>query len=284
MSFKKMVGFHKLESLWRIDYKAVTVEPFLTKGVSDELRDEIGDMLGKTLPKADLDAVPLVMGDKAVLTGNAVKGIFRHLLSAQLTHAGVDVCAQEIKLRVPESKDEEKIKIEMRSKIGRKEECKPDDPCFVCMWFGTVSRQGALHFSFLKSVKGLDEILTEEPIPMIALAEDTNALKAVRGRGAFALLAPVRGGVEFRGWIKGENLSEEIIGAIKEIQDMSEKGFVHFGGFKTRGFGAVKIEILKVEKYKTVPFGLEKAYEGNELKAFLEECQKKYHGLFPSGG
>ena len=73
------------------------MEPLLTRGVSDELRDEIGDLLGKTLSKPDLDAVPLIMDNKAVLTGNAVKGIFRHLLSAQLTQAGIEVCVQDVK-------------------------------------------------------------------------------------------------------------------------------------------------------------------------------------------
>ena len=280
--FKRMDGFHKLESLWRIEYKAITMEPLLTRGVSDELKDEIGDLLGKTLPKPDLDAVPLIMDNKAVLTGNAVKGIFRHLLSAQLTHAGIEVCVQDVKVRPTEpgsqKQPEDKVK-----EMGRLTQCPPDNPCFICTWFGTASRQGALYFSFLKSVKDIEEILVEEPIPMVALAEDTNALIAARGMGRFALLAPLKENVEFRGWIKGENLSEEIIGAIKEVQDMSEKGFVQFGGFKTRGFGALRIEILKIERYETAPFRLRKSYEGDELKSFLDECQRKYHSLLDRG-
>lgn len=280
--FKKMSGFHKLESLWRIGYKAITMEPFLTKGVSDELREDIGDKLGKTLPKPDLDAVPLVMGDKAILTGNAMKGIFRHLLSAQLTQADIKVCVQEIKVRPPEFEGD-KQSVEKIKEMGRLEECKPDNPCFSCTWFGTPSRQGALHFSFLKSKENLDKILAEEPVPMVALAEDLNALIAIRGKGRFALLAPVKENVEFQGWVKGENLSTEIIGAIKEVQDMSEKGFVQFGGYKTRGFGTMRIEILKIEKYKTVPFELEETYEGPELKIFLGNCQKEYHSLMTRG-
>lgn len=288
--FEKMVGFHKLKSLWRIDYRAITMEPFLTKGASDELRDEIGDKLGKTLPKPDLDAVPLVIGNQAVLTGNAVKGVFRHLIAAQLSNAGVKVCVQEVKVRPVESRGSEDVEQVIKKKaedMGRLPPCEPDNPCFTCTWFGTMTkrgaRQGALSFGFLRSVRELDEILAEEPIPMVALAEDFNALIAVKGKGRFALLAPVKENVEFSGWIKGENLSEEIIGAIKEVQDMSEKGFVQFGGFKTRGFGSLKIEILKVEKYKTVPFGIEATYEGDGLKAFLEACQKKYHALLSRG-
>jgi CRISPR/Cas system CSM-associated protein Csm3 (group 7 of RAMP superfamily) len=290
VEFEKMTGFHKLESLWRIEYKVTTIEPFLTRSVSDESREETADILGKTLPKQDLDAVPLVMGDKAILTGNAAKGVFRHLISAQLTQAGIEVCVQEVKVRVPESglNPEQKRRIvnEKAKEMGRLPPCKPEERlCFVCSWFGTMSRQGALHFSFLKSAEDLRQILLQEPIPMVALAEDLNALIAIKGKGTFALLAPVKENVEFNGWIVGENLSEEVIGAIKEVQDMSGKGFVQFGGFKTRGFGSVKIEIWKIEKYGVVPFNdkPEESYEGNLLKTFLEECQKKYHAFLSRG-
>jgi len=92
---------------------------------------------------------------------------------------------------------------------------------------------------------------------------------------AFMLAVPVKEGVRFNGWIKGENLSAEIIGAIKEVQDMSERGFVQFGGYKTRGMGAIKIEIEKLEKYKTLPFGLDKSYEGEELGEFLDSVKSR---------
>jgi len=267
LKFERMEGFHKLASLWKVEFKVVTIEPLLTQAASEETKEIVDGILGKRIPKDFPDAVPLVIEGRAVVTGNSMKGLFRHIISSQLTEAGLEVCCQKVKCKdAPPS--------------GRKEECPPENPCFVCNWFGTPSRQGALHFSLLKSVKEIGEVLVSDPIPMIAQREDYGAIDP-KAR-AFLLLAPVKEGVEFRGWIKGENLSEEIIGAIKEVQDMSEKGFVQFGGFKTRGFGSVQIEILKVEKYKTVPFGLEKAYEGSELKAFLEGCQKKYHDLLSS--
>jgi len=272
VEFEGMEGFHRLKSLWKIEYRMVFMEPFLTRGVSDELVEGIGNLIHRRLPK---DAVPLVMGDRAVLTGNAVKGVFRHIISAQLTQAGVDVCFQKVKVSPGASQRIEEM--------GRVNACQPDNPCFVCAWFGTSGRQGALHFSFLKSTKSINEILVGEPIPMVALAEDLNALVAKKGRGAFALLAPVKENTEFRGWITGENLSMEILGAIKEIADMSEKGFVRFGGLKTRGFGSARIEILKIEKFNAAPFKLEKSYEGSELKSFLEACQRKYHLLLSRG-
>ncbi|OYT26207.1 MAG: hypothetical protein B6U95_07705 [Thermofilum sp. ex4484_82] len=266
--FTKMTGFHRLESLWRIEYRAKTLEPLLTQPATEEAKEEISEILGKVLAKTELDAVPLVIGNRAVITGNAVKGVFRHLISAQLTAAGVPVCVQKVKLgegdRVPE---------------GRLNQCPPNNPCFVCTWFGTASRQGALYFSLLTSVKNIDEILAEEPIPMIAVKDEHRTV----AKRAFLLLAPVKSGVEFTGWITGENLSEEIIGAIKEVQDMSEKGFIQFGGFKTRGMGSVKLEITRIEKYKTIPFTLEEIYEGEKLKNFLEKCQKEYHKLLERG-
>lgn len=266
--FKRMPGFHKLESLWRIEYVAVSIEPILTQAATEEAQELVDSIIGKKIPKDMPDAVPLIIGGKAVITGNAVKGVFRHLISSQLTEAGLHVCCQKVKGRSGIPK-------------GRISECGPENPCFVCTWFGTPSRQGALHFSLLRSVKSIEEVLADEPIPMIALREDYGAVDP-RAR-AFMLLAPVKEDVKFRGWIKGENLSEEIIGAIKEVQDMSGRGFVQFGGYKTRGFGALRIEILKVEKYGTIPFKLEKSYEGDELKRFLEECQKRYHSLISRG-
>jgi len=267
VEFEKMEGFHKLKSLWRIEYKITTLEPFLTQAATEETKEVVDSTLSKSIPKDLPDAVPLIFEGKAVITGNSVKGVFRHLISSQLREAGVPICFQEVKYG---SEAPRELK-----------ECKPDKPCFACTWFGTRSRQGALYFSMLKSQENLESVLAADPIPMIAVRDDYEAVDP-KAR-AFLLLAPVKENVEFNGWIKGENLSEEIIGAIKEIQDISEKGFVKFGGFKTRGFGSVKIEILKIEKYSTIPFKLERVYTGEELKKFLEECQRKYHALMSRG-
>lgn len=258
------MGFHRLESLWRIEYKLTTMEPFITQPATEEAKEAVGEIIGKELAKAELDAVPLVIGGCAVITGNSIKGLFRHIVSAQLTAAGIDVCIQGVKLGE-------------RSKLpdGRKPQCSPDNPCFACRWFGTASRQGALYFGMLKSVKPIGEILVDEPIPMIAVNDEYKAI----ARRAFLLIAPVKSGVEFRGVITGENLSEEIIGAIGEIQDMSRRGFVKIGGFKTRGMGAVKIEIEKIENYRATPFELDKTYTGEELKSFLDECRRKYREM-----
>jgi CRISPR/Cas system CSM-associated protein Csm3 (group 7 of RAMP superfamily) len=262
-------GFHKLSSLWRIDYEVEALEPLLTKAAYEEAKEEVADMLDKTLPKPELDAVPLFVEGRAVITGNAVKGVFRHIVSAQLTEAGKRVCVQEVKKREG---------VDVKG-LGRVQMCQPDDPCYVCRWFGTAGRQGALYFSMLWSRGGGEEVLAAEPIPMVALGEDTKALEAEKGKGKFALLAPVKKGTVFSGWITGDNLSEDIIGAIKEVQDMSERGFLKLGGFKTRGFGSVRVVIKSIEKFRAAPLSLEKKYEGEELKAFLNRCQAAYHQL-----
>ncbi|MEM2868609.1 MAG: RAMP superfamily CRISPR-associated protein [Candidatus Bathyarchaeia archaeon] len=267
VEFEKMEGFHKLKSLWRIDYEITTLEPILTQAATDETKEVVDSALGKTIPKDLPDAVPLIFEGRAIVTGNAVKGVFRHLISSQLREAGVRVCFQEVKYG-SEASTEQK-------------QCQPDKPCFACTWFGTPSRQGALYFSMLKTSEDVEKVLAGDPIPMIAIRDDYKAIDP-KAR-AFLLLAPIKENVKFSGYITGENLSNEIIGALKEIQDISEKGFVKFGGFKTRGFGAVKINIVKIEKYGTTPFKLEKEYEKDELKKFLEECQKKYRELMSRG-
>jgi len=263
----KVDGFHKLSTLWRIDYEVEALEPLLTRAAYEEAKEEVADLLGKTLPKPELDAVPLLIEGRAVITGNTVKGVFRHIISAQLTEAGKIVCVQDVKKREGVNAED----------LGRRRMCGPDDPCEVCKWFGTAGRQGALYFSMLWSKGGMEEVLAAEPIPMVALGEDTKALEAEKGKGKFALLAPVKKGTVFSGWITGDNLSEVIIGAIKEVQDMSEKGFLKLGGYKTRGFGSVKITIKSIEKYRAAPLELEQKYEGDELRAFLKKCQEEYH-------
>ncbi len=264
VEFEGMEGFHKLKSLWRIEYEAKTLEPILTQAATEETKEIVDSVLGKTIPKDLPDAVPLIFEGKSVITGNSVKGVFRHIISSQLREAGVPICFQKVKYG---------------SAAPEQTQCPPDKPCFVCTWFGTPSRQGALYFSMLRSHEPLEKVLAGDPIPMIAVRDDYRAIEA----RAFLLLAPLKENVKFHGVIDGENLSSEIIGAIKEVHDISGRGFVKFGGFKTRGFGAVKIEILKVEKYGTVPFNLEKEYSGDDLKSFLEECQRKYHDLMSRG-
>ncbi len=266
VEFERMEGFHKLKSLWNIEYKVTTLEPILTQAATEEAKEEVDRILGKIMEKETPDAVPLILDGKAVITGNAVKGVFRHVISAQLREAGVPICYQKVK----HTQD-------TRYKPPEKGtgQCDPENPCFACTWFGTPSRQGALYFSFLKSVDDVEDVLAGEPIPMIALRDD---YRAQRGR-AFLMLAPVREGVVFEGYIRGENLSREILGALKEVQNMSERGFIRFGGFKTRGFGSVRIEITRIEEYGTTPFELRRVYEGEELRRFLEECQRTYHRL-----
>jgi len=267
IEFEKMEGFHKLKSLWRIEYEVTTLEPILTQAATEETREIIDSALGKTIPKDLPDAVPLIFEGRAIITGNAVKGVFRHLISSQLREAGVPICFQEVKYGSGALTDQK--------------QCPPNKPCFACTWFGTPSRQGALYFSMLKTYENVEKVLAGDPIPMVAIRDDYKSIDP-RAR-AFLLLAPIKENVKFSGYIIGENLSNEIIGALKEIQDISEKGFVKFGGFKTRGFGAVKINIIKIEKYGTTPFKLEKEYKNEELENFLKECQKKYHKLMSRG-
>jgi len=64
---------------------------------------------------------------------------------------------------------------------GRRRQCKPPDLCFVCNWFGTASRQGALHFSFLLSTQPYKEAISKDPIPMIALSDENMGLYILAG-------------------------------------------------------------------------------------------------------
>lgn len=279
--FKKMPGFHMLESLWKINYMATAIEPVLTRSADEETKYKIDEIVGKKIGKTAPDMVPLVFGGRVVFTGNAVKGLFRHIISSQLTNAGHEVCVQSVKTP-KEEKEKAKQKARERIPEKRRKQCSPENPCFVCTWFGTGSRQGALHFSFLESVKSVEDVIAKDPIPMIAMTDEF--MGASTEKGAFVVIIPVKAGTEFTGWIKGVNLSDEIIGAVKEVIDMSERGFIQFGGLKTRGYGSMRLEITSIEKYSTIPFKLEKEYKGEELRKFLESCQAEYRNLLTRAG
>ena len=266
MAFERMPGFHKLVSLWRIEYRAVAKEPIATNALDDSTKQLAARIVGKGIKKLEPDIAPIIYEGKAGFSGNAVKGVFRHLISAQLTAAGLPVCVQKVKAQEGEVK-------------GRREQCPPDNPCFMCTWFGTPSRQGALHFDFLLSVKPYKEVISKDPLPMIALDDETLGV----AKGAFAVVISIKPGTEFLGMIRGENLSSEIIGAIAEVVEMSKEGFFKLGGLKTRGFGAMELEITSIKEYSATPFKLKKQYEGKELKKFLGECKATYHWLLGGG-
>ena len=168
MEFERMPGFHKLTSLWRIDYRAIAKEPILTMTADEETKELADRIVGKKIQKTYPDLVPLIFEGKASFSGNAVKGLFRHLIAAQLTAAGIPVCVQDVK--APEGVPE-----------GRRRQCKPPDLCFVRNWFGTASRQGALHFSFLLSTQPYEEVISKVPIPMIALSDENMGLYILAG-------------------------------------------------------------------------------------------------------
>ena len=115
MRFEPMSGFHKLVSLWRIEYRAMAKEPIATNALDDSTRQLAARIVGKEIRKMEPDIAPIIYEGKAAFPGNAVKGAFRHLISAQLTAAGLPVCVQKVKASEGQPKE-------------RREQCPPATP------------------------------------------------------------------------------------------------------------------------------------------------------------
>jgi len=122
--FAQMPGFQRLMSLWRIEYRAVAKEPIATIALDEKTKELASRIVGKNIKKVLPDVAPITYEGRAGFSGNTVKGLFRHLISAQMTAAGIPVCVQRIK--APEGVPK-----------GRREQCQPPNLCFICNWFGT---------------------------------------------------------------------------------------------------------------------------------------------------
>ncbi|RLI75665.1 CRISPR-associated RAMP protein, partial [Archaeoglobales archaeon] len=66
-------------------------------------------------------------------------------------------------------------------------------------------------------------------------------------RGALYQVEFVEPGARFRFFIRATNLPNYSIGLLAKILRMINEGWVRLGGFKTRGFGKVKVENLSLK-------------------------------------
>lgn len=269
---------HKVDSLWRIEYTLIICENSVllySIGKTEEAKD--------LWVKADLresvarriEEIPVIFGEtlegNPVISGNEAKGIFRHFIAASLTSKGHEVCVPSTKRHMVERREGRTEIREFYIPQERLSECKPEETCFICQWFGTAGYESPLSFSFLICDKPFKEVMSTV-IPMIAFDEEFG------GTAGEALVGfvGIKGGTEFRGEISGVNLNEQIIGALYDAVKASEKGFIKFGRLRTRGFGKALLKFSSIERFSAAPFRLEFSLSGNELDRFLEDCWIKY--------
>ena len=269
---------HKIESLWRIGYTLTISDNSIllySIGRTEEARDIWARAGLREAVARRVEELPVVFGEtlegKPVISGNEVKGIFRHFIAASLTSKGHKVCVPSTKRHMVKRREGKREVREYYIPEERLSECRPEEMCFLCRWFGTASYESPLYFSFLVCDQSFKEAMSTV-VPMIAFDEEFGGTAGE----ALAGFIGVKGGTQFKGDVTGINLNEVVIGALYDVVKASEKGFIKFGRLRTRGFGRTLLQFTEVEKYSTAPFKLEFRLEGEDATKFLEECLKKY--------
>ncbi|RLF92914.1 hypothetical protein DRN52_07245, partial [Thermococci archaeon] len=145
---------YRIDSLWKISYTLKVCEDSVllySIGRTEDARDIWVKAGLREHVARRIEELPVVFGEtlegKPVISGNEAKGIFRHFIAASLTAKGHKICVPSTKRHMVAIK-EKKVR-EYYIPPERIVECRPEEMCFICRWFGTASYESPLSFSFL---------------------------------------------------------------------------------------------------------------------------------------
>jgi len=207
--------------------------------------------LGSTV---DLAVLRVAIGGRSApyIPGSSLKGVFRST-AIQLARAkGLSVCSGIVPdtcMDWPNPKYGTTLLeyIQERLRMREVEEAVRalhEDTCLLCKMFGAPSFTGHVVFGDAYPVDERGTLL-EVPIGVrtgIAIDRRTGA---VYGHALYQV-EYIEPGTRFRFSITATNLPNYALGLLAKILRMLHEGWVRVGGFKTRGFGRVHVEGLRV--------------------------------------
>jgi CRISPR-associated RAMP protein (TIGR02581 family) len=202
----------------------------------------------------DLAVLRINLNGKLVpyIPGSSLKGVFRSTAIQLASRKGLTVCSGLSKgtcmdLRYPEFDGKtllDKIKEEIRNRNYRRAiELFHEKACLLCKVFGAPSFTGHSEFNDSYPINEKGEVL-DAPVGVrtgIAINRRTGAVHM----GALYQVEYVEPGARFRFSIRTTNLPNYALGLLAKILRMVNEGWVRVGGFKTRGFGELRVEGLR---------------------------------------
>jgi CRISPR-associated protein Csm3 len=202
----------------------------------------------------DLAVLRINLNGKLVpyIPGSSLKGVFRSTAIQLANRKGLTVCSGLSKgtcmdLRYPEFDGKtllEKIQEEIRNRNYRRAiELFHEKACLLCKVFGAPSFTGHSEFNDSYPINENGEVL-DAPVGVrtgIAINRRTGAVHM----GALYQVEYVEPGARFRFSIRTTNLPNYALGLLAKILRMVNEGWVRVGGFKTRGFGELRVEGLR---------------------------------------
>jgi CRISPR-associated RAMP protein (TIGR02581 family) len=185
----------------------------------------------------DLQVLKLSIGDLRdvpYISGSSLKGVFRTTAEKLALSRGLSVCyaGEDCKLKY----DRE---LQTRVKAGKEEGVIEvlRNYCLICRIFGTASYSS--HIRISDAYPSQSEIPSTSVKTGIAIERRSGGAKA----GALYQVEFVNPGAKFYGSIILHNFPNYGIGLLAEILEQINQGYVKIGGFKSRGFGSVRITI-----------------------------------------
>jgi CRISPR-associated RAMP protein (TIGR02581 family) len=202
----------------------------------------------------DLAVLRINLNGKLVpyIPGSSLKGVFRSTAIQLANRKGLTVCSGLSKgtcmdLRYPEFDGKtllEKIQEEIRNRNYRRAiELFHEKACLLCKVFGAPSFTGHSKFNDSYPINENGEV-QDAPVGVrtgIAINRRTGAVHM----GALYQVEYVEPGARFRFSIGTTNLPNYALGLLAKILRMVNEGWVRVGGFKTRGFGELRVEGLR---------------------------------------
>jgi CRISPR-associated RAMP protein (TIGR02581 family) len=202
----------------------------------------------------DLAVLRINLNGKLVpyIPGSSLKGVFRSTAIQLANRKGLTVCSGLSKgtcmdLRYPEFDGKtllDKIQEEIRNRNYRRAiELFHEKACLLCKVFGAPSFTGHSEFNDSYPINEKGEVL-DAPVGVrtgIAINRRTGAVHM----GALYQVEYVEPGARFRFSIRTTNFPNYALGLLAKILRMINEGWVRVGGFKTRGFGELRVEGLR---------------------------------------
>jgi len=232
--------------------------------------------LGSTV---DLAVLRVAIGGRKVpyIPGSSLKGVFRSTAMQLALAKGLHVCSGLSGYTCMDQEFTEHGGITLmgyvqdRLRVGDVMEAIRafhEKACLLCKMFGSPSFTGHVVFSDAYPLDERGEIV-EVPIGVrtgIAIDRRTGAVHA----GALYQVEYVEPGARFRFTIAATNLPNYALGLLLKALRLLHEGWVRVGGFKTRGFGRVHVEDLRMSIWgPTVEQGKLAAVDDKDLEVDL---------------
>ena len=197
----------------------------------------------------DLAVLRIKLDGKLVpyIPGSSLKGVFRSTAVQLANQKGLTVCSGLSKQTCMDHNFDriltllEKIQEEMKNgNVANAIRLFHERACLLCKVFGAPSFTGHVEFADAYPINDKGEVLDVSTGVRTGIAINRRT-GAVYHRALYQV-EYVEPGARFKLSIRATNLPNYALGLLARVLKMLNEGWLRIGGFKTRGFGEVRVE------------------------------------------